>query len=358
MTAILGIGAAVPQYKMNQLDLAALIAKSLELDDVQSQRYQKIAKHSSIEHRYSVLDDFAEGLVHRQEFLGESLPQSQPSLYRRNIIYKQQAPLLASAAVKNAIKNWGGNTEEITHLIVVSCTGIIVPGIDVLLTESLSLQPDVERYGIHFMGCFGAFKGLAVADALCHENSNNKVLVVCVELCTLHFQDSENEDTLLSNLLFADGSAAAILGQDDDGQAKCRIVKRQSYLLPDSQCDMSWDIGSVALEMRISKRVPEAIREYILPFVEGLVGEENIESADFIIHPGGKAILHGVERACSLAKSQTTASWEVLRDYGNMSSATVLFILERYLQQQQLGRNIVMLGFGPGLTVEGMLLGS
>lgn len=356
MTAILGLGVAAPQYKMSQSDLAQLMAEALEFDATQSHQYQKIGANTAIDYRSSVLADFSNQLGEQKKFLGVTFPQPQPNLHQRNQRYQKEAPQLGIKAARNAMIDWGGDAKHITHVVVVSCTGVMVPGLDVSLVDALNLNPQVERFGIHFMGCFGALKGLALASALCKENPTHHVLVLCVELCSLHFQASDYQDTLLSNLLFADGAAAVIMSASANDNAQCKITKRQSFLLPHTRDTMSWDIGATALEMHMTRDTPNQIRNSIRPFVQELLDGDEIHSADFVIHPGGKAILHAVERACDLSKQQTQSSWEVLRNYGNMSSPTVLFILQRLLQQETVKPKIVMLGFGPGLTVEGMVL--
>ncbi|MCH9769915.1 MAG: type III polyketide synthase [Gammaproteobacteria bacterium] len=354
MSTILGIGTAVPNFKMQQDYLASFMAKALKLNAAHAAKFEKVGVNTVIEERYSVLGDFLEEVEQDKVFLGANFPDSQPSLQLRNQRYQQEALPLAYRAARLACQSWGGDYQAITHVVVVSCTGIMMPGLDAHLVDQLSLNPKVERIGVHFMGCFGAFKGLAVASALSRENAKNRILLVCLELCSLHFQDSEHQDTLLANLLFADGCAAVIVGDAANTNAGCKIIKRESYLLPGSRDTMSWDIGPTALEMHMTKETPAKIRSAIKPFVERLLPGKFAE-ADFIIHPGGKAILHAVEMACQLKKTQTQHSWEILRRYGNMSSPTVLFILKRLLQDPDGQKQFVMLGFGPGLTVEGLL---
>lgn len=356
MSLILGLGTALPDHRMNQADMSSSMARALKLDPVKAKRYSKIGCKTAIEHRFSVLSDFTHQDSSQWEFWGPNFPDIQPTLLDRNLRYHQEAPQLADNAVQKALTNWGGDPGDITHVIVVSCTGIMVPGIDVHLVDEFKLNPNVERFGIHFMGCFAALKGLAAAIALCHENPTHRVLVLCIELCSLHFQNSEHGDTLLANLLFADGAAAVVMGNDSANKDAWHVVKRASSLLPDSREFMSWNIGPSALEMHMTKEVPSHIRKHIKSFVHRMTDEQAVKQSAFAIHPGGKTILQSVESACDLKKDQTTASWEVLRDCGNMSSPTVLFILERLLQADHQPEQIVMLGFGPGLTAEGMVL--
>ncbi len=334
------------------------MVRAMQMNEEEAVWYKKVSCHSAIHRRYSVLPDF---LTTRENwtFWGEDFPKRQPTFTERNNAFKKHAPPLARDACEKALINWGGGKERITHIIAISCTGIMAPGIEVKLMESLGLESDVDRLGINFMGCFGAFKGLGTARALAAENPKNRILVVCVELCSLHFQKSPYKDTLLANALFSDGAAAAVVGAapSKDEPALWKIEAKSSRVLEHSHDDMTWEPGEHALVMHMTRGVPERIRSGIKVFAESLLGPGiPFDRCDWALHPGGKAILHGIEMACGLKKEQTAASWEVLSRYGNMSSPTFLFVLD---QLDRLGcreKWTAGFGFGPGLSVEGILL--
>ena len=233
---------------------------------------------------------------------------------------------------------------------------MIAPGIEFLLVERLGLSPYVERLGINFMGCFGAFKGLAIAKVLAQENPRHRILVVCTELCSLHFQADAKADTMVANSIFSDGAAAMIVGVPSHEEPLYEIHDQGSAALPDTLELMSWEGKDHGYEMRLGAAVPAHLEKNIASFAKRLTGHERpFESCGWAVHPGGKAILEAVEKGCGLRREQLTASWKILKEYGNMSSATFPFVLEEILQSPS-KEWVVGLGFGPGLSFEGMLL--
>lgn len=355
---ILALGTAVPPFRASQTDLANHLADILELNQEQACWLKKIYIHSEIKHRHFVIKDY---LSPRSEwtFLSSYFPKIQPTTFQRNQIYKQEAPKLAIAAALSALEKWGGNRDEITHLIYVSCTGMVAPGIEFDLLEALNLSPRTNRLGINFMGCFGAFKGISVADAFARQNPNNRVLVVCTELCSLHCQADTKPDALIASALFADGAAAIIVGSCPRGCEKpiWTVKKTASFALNNSKKDMSWEIGDHGYSMTLSKEVPLIIRKNVAAFASSLLTKDlSFSDCTWAIHPGGKEILTTIETCASLEKDQTLASWEVLRKYGNMSSPTFLFVLNELHKHPRKHPYILGLGFGPGLSMEGILL--
>ncbi len=328
---ILALNTAVPKYSLSQEKFTSVSSK--HLDQQKASLLERITAATHIEKRHTIFPNFCPtALNHTQQ---------------RNLLYKEEAPLLAEQACKPIVTN----PEEITHVISVSCTGMFAPGIEFLLIDRLGLSPHVERLGINFMGCFGAFKGLSVANAIAKENPKHRVLLVCTELCSLHFQDDSAPDTLISNSLFADGAAAAIIGTDENPLLE--IHNHASEALSNTLDHMTWETGNFGYEMRLSAEVPHFVEQKILPFVTRLTnGQDNTAWA---VHPGGKAILEAVTRACQLDPTSLSASWNILKNYGNMSSPTFLFVLEELLKQRPNKEWITGLGFGPGLSFEGML---
>jgi predicted naringenin-chalcone synthase len=277
----------------------------------------------------------------------------------RNLRYKQEAPLLAEKAAKNALDRWGGECSKISHILSVSCTGVMAPGIEFHLMQKLGLSSTANRLGINFMGCFGAFKGLSVGAAFSRENPESRILLVCTELCSLHLQSDQDEETITANSLFSDGSAAAIIGSSPcpEETSLWEIVRTRSMGFENSIDKMSWEASDTGFRMRLSHTVPVLIKREINKFSKDLLmNDAKPEECDWAIHPGGKSILQAVEKGLQLEPDQTKASWKVLSDYGNMSSASFLFVLDELSRQKREHLWTAGLGFGPGLSAEGVLL--
>jgi len=345
MAHVLSIATASPQYSFQQTDIAESMVRALNLPPKDSSNLRKLYHQSDIHTRYSVMQNF------------DSL-YTQPTSQQRNEIFKLEAPKLAITAAKKALDAWQRKPSEITHVISVSCTGMIAPGIEYYLIKELGLQPTTSRVGINFMGCFGAFNAISVATAIAKENPKNRVLVVCTELCSLHGQIDLSPDTLLANALFADGAAACIVGDKDPEEKHLfEIINRSSLIVPNTDHIMSWDVGNHGYFMKLSPRVPVLLKKHIVSFAQNLIEKKcSFEECHWAIHPGGKSIIQAIEKECGLIPSQTESSWETLRKYGNMSSATFLFVLEKSLQTRQ--KWTLGIGFGPGLSMEGILMRS
>lgn len=311
-------------------------------------------KSTKIEKRYSVLSDFGiEGL--KGDFFGKQYPDVAPSTKQRNDVFIVEAPKLAFQAARKALDLWGHKPSEITHIISVSCTGFMAPGIEFHLVPQLGLKNNVDRLGINFMGCFGAFKGIRVATALAHESSKHRILLVCTEICSLHIQSDVSVNSFIANALFGDGAAAVIIGCDE-ATGLIEIVDASSLAIPDSNRELTWEASDFGYRMGLSITVPETIRKEIYPFAHGLISNKaKFSQCDWAVHPGGKAILNGVEKACNLGPEHLWASWSVLKLYGNMSSPTILFVLKKLIEKPSNHEWILGLGFGPGLSLEGTL---
>lgn len=356
--SILGLATAIPSYTFSQDEIFHKLTEILQLDSQKVTQLKQIYQNSAIRTRHSVLSDFQKERA-QWLFWGENYPKIVPGMQSRNEIYKHEAPKLAYEAAFKAIQNWGGDIAKITHIISVSCTGVVAPGIEFSLMSELGLNRSVNRLGINFMGCFGAFKGLAVSHAFAKSQLDARILLVCTELCSLHLQAEINSDNLLANSLFSDGAAAAIIGAHPHKSEKplWAIKKNHSWGLENSLDKMAWEAGNHGFFMKLSPFVPALIGRHIAPFITDLL-EKDLDSTecDWAIHPGGKSILQAVEKAMHLERNQTQASWDTLANHGNMSSATFLFVLETLLKQQSLRKWVVGTGFGPGLSIEGILL--
>lgn len=351
--AIFAIGTSIPSYALTQMEIAERLTEIMQLNDEEAWLLKKIYSNSAVSKRYSVLPNILD--LHDSPFLSKNFV----GLSERNAHYKREAPQLAEKAARQAISNWKGNLADITHVISVSCTGIITPGIEFLLAQHLALDPHVSLLGINFMGCFGAIKAIKVASKIAKENPKNCILLVCTELCSLHYKQRTDIEMMVIQSLFADGAAALIMGTEPKGgeQVLFEITDEKSSFIKDSINEMSWDASTEGFDMTLSARVPKLICEHIEPFIKSFLG--HLYKADdylWAIHPGGKAIVEAVEESLQLDRSLTTSSWNVLKAYGNLSSATFLYVLDDICKTYPGPKKTIGIGFGPGLCIESLLL--
>jgi predicted naringenin-chalcone synthase len=272
--------------------------------------------------------------------------------------YEREAPPLAAQAARIALASAGHAPGEVTHLVTVSCTGFSAPNFDLGLVRELGLAWTVARTHLGFMGCHGALNGLRVAGGYAASDPDACVLVCAVELCSLHYQYGWNSDLAVSNGIFADG-AAALVGGTAPGSSGDDWVLASSgcSLLEDSAELMAWRIGNHGFEIALSARVPGVIESALTPWLDGWLASQQLTRSDistWAIHPGGPRILESVAAATGLRREDYAVSQEVLGEFGNMSSPTILFILDR-LRQRRAPRPCLALGFGPGLAVEAAL---
>lgn len=371
---ISAIGTAVPEHRIAQRDIARFMANTLQLDDSEEQRLQALYRASGIAYRHSVLADY--GRTQGFSFFPNTPGlEPFPDIQQRMKVYQHEAVRLSMAAATDCLEQLPTlRRADITHLIYVSCTGMYAPGVDIALVHRLGLRTSVQRTAINFMGCYAAFNALKVADSIAKAQPEANVLIVCTELCSIHFQKGTDEDTLLANALFADGAAAAVVSQDKHLSA-IQLSLEQFYcdLAPEGQQDMAWHIGNSGFEMRLSSYVPKIIKKEIRQVTHRLLqhlayadGEEyalpsslNSPADYYAIHPGGKRILQVIEEVLTLEKDDNRHAYEVLRQYGNMSSPTILFVLQALQNELSVAdhdKQILGLAFGPGLTLESMLL--
>jgi len=362
MSHITAIGTANPAYRFSQAQIADFMVRGMQLDQRQTRLLRAIFKASGIEYRYSVLGDY--GLLKDYTFYSNTADlQPFPSTSKRLDIFRKEAVELSIAAVtslQHKVPEF--DPAAITHLITVSCTGMYAPGLDIDLVKRLRLPTTIQRTGINFMGCYAAFNALKAADALCLTDRNAKVLIVCVELCSLHFQQEPTEDNLIANALFSDGAAAVLV--EAETKARIRLTPESfcSDISVDGENDMAWGIGDQGFEMKLSTYVPTIIKNGITKLTSKLLSKISKELRDvryFAIHPGGTKILEGIELELGIQKEYNEPAYHILRNYGNMSSPTVLFVLDeimRRLTPNDQGEYILSFAFGPGLTLESMVV--
>lgn len=353
------IATAVPGSGIAQQHIANFMCRAMDFTETESRRLQILYKKTDIQYRHSVITDYGNSVEDYNFYPKNKALEPFPSVAERMQLYQKEAPKLAAKAATECIKKI--NPVKISHVLTVSCTGMYAPGLDIELIHLLGLPTHTKRTAINFMGCYGVFNALKVAKSICESDKDACVLLVSVELCTLHFQKENTESNLLSNALFADGVAAALIEASPRTHTPSyKIEASFCDLFPEAAEDMAWKIGNNGFEMVLSSKIPKYIQAKVLESIESLLFQTSIKQENLIhyaIHPGGKAIIEAVANALGLSSAQTEISKDILANYGNMSSATILFVLEKllYRADKTAGPTLAM-AFGPGLTLELMLL--
>lgn len=358
--AILGWGTALPEVSVAAADSVDFVINLNGLTPEQARMVPILYRRTAIHKKHSVLARVAPDGSKTQEFYykTEDPEERGPSTRERMAVYASEALPLACQAAREALAASGVAPGEITHIVLVSCTGFVAPGIDIGLMRELGLPPTAERAQIGFMGCHGAMNGLKVADGFTSLRPGARVLLAAVELCSIHYQYGWDPDRVISNALFADGAAAVVAAPAIESPAGAwRLTATGSRLFKDSLDAMTWNVGDHGFEMTLSARVPDLIGAHLRPWLESWLAGAGLDLdgvATWAIHPGGPRIIQEVERALALPPEASAVSREVLRECGNMSSPTILFILRR-LAAAGAPRPCVALAFGPGLVAEAAL---
>lgn len=373
-----GLGIATPACQIEQSDAALLATRLSAVTETRARGMETLYRRTGVSTRHSVLlQADASGLV-AQTFYEPAVAAADfgPTTATRMRRYEADANQLALSAARDALQEAECLSQDITHLVTVSCSGFTAPGFDLALIRELGLPVGTQRTHVGFMGCHGAINGLRVAQALAESQPGAVVLVCAVELCSLHHQYHAAADQLVANALFADG-AAAIVGRaaisnsanerdprqrlpsnDESTRSSWSLCKTGSAVIPQTEDFMSWRIRDHGFEMTLSPRVPEIIERELRPWLECWLAASELTLTDipnWAIHPGGPRVVQACGQTLGLSTEQLAPSFGVLADYGNMSSPTVLFILDRLRRQRAEGA-CVILAFGPGLTIEAALL--
>lgn len=350
-----GIGTAVPENRYAQDDIGEILSRKLPERSKGRRLMHRIYNHSGIEFRHSVLSDYRTEGPDGHFFTDDQGTFGSPSTGVRNALYARKARGIFLRAARDVLGRTGVPADDITHVITVSCTGFYAPGPDFHLVRDLGLDPSTERYHLGFMGCYAAFPAMKLARSICRADTAATVLIVCLELCTLHLEPTDDIDDIIATSVFADGAASAVISARRPAAGGLRADGFSSIVAPDSEEDMAWTIGDTGFDMVLSTGVPDVLRDNIESAVDSLLHELGLgrtDIADWAIHPGGRSILDRVREALDLDEEALAASRDVLRAYGNMSSATVLFVLQRAMDRGEAGERVFAAAFGPGLTVE------
>ncbi|EFV14268.1 type III polyketide synthase [Segniliparus rugosus] len=340
------IATATPEYDMHRpfLDFAE---NNFE-DTKQRMLFRRMVERANISHRWTHVPGIA-------DFYKDG--PNDIDLRTRMVLYEQYAPKMAVETVNKL--DLGPATAEITHLIVVTCTGFFTPGIDFAIMNNCGVPTSVERTQVAFMGCFSGVNGIKLAHHIVRSEPQAKVLVVALELSSLHLQASQDLETMLAYTIFGDGCAAALITAEEAGIA---MDSFKALVIPGTENLMTLKIGERSVEMYLSGKVPNALGKALqegdamLLILDG-AKKQSIDL--WAIHPGGRSILDAVARAVELTEEDLAISRSVLNNYGNLASATILYVFAEILRQNEdgelSGQTGCALAFGPGLTAETML---
>ncbi|MHA7142536.1 MULTISPECIES: type III polyketide synthase [unclassified Arthrobacter] len=367
MTVIMrSLETAVPETVMVQSDVRDVFAAQPGLNRLGTRLVGAAFDSSGINTRYTAVKEMTLDAPSENPVFFDSAERRilSPSTKVRNEVYAEEGTkLFVEAADKALTAAEGIEPADVTHVITVSCTGFFNPGPDYKVVRALGLSPAVQRYHLGFMGCYAAFPALRAAKSFCEAEPDAVVLVVAAELCSLHVRSSNNPDTIVGSSLFADGAAAAVISaREYEATAPALSLDFfETVLTPVGEESMAWNIGDEGFEMVLGTYVPHIIDEHIVGALEPLLARDETladkqykDIEHWAIHPGGRSILDKVEAKLDLKEDQLVPARETLRDYGNMSSATVMFVLKHILEQPFDGADerICSMAFGPGLTVE------
>lgn len=349
-----GVSTALPQYAYSQLAILEFMLQNAPEDSLVKRSLSAIYHHSGIQNRYSVLADFKAG---NGDFFSRPMP---PSTKERMLVYSNEAFELGKQVIDRIAKNMEKEDQSIssiTHLVWVSCTGMVSPGVETMLLQSFNFQKNIQTTAFNFLGCHGFFHALRYADGVVKGNAKARVLIVCGELCTLHFQPLWHTDQLLANAIFGDAAAGLVVTSAPFGANSVEIMQQSQAYFHEKADAMSWNLGETGFDMRLSQDLPthlEHVARQALDTLLELTAYSKEEVRHWLFHPGGKRILDRLEQTMELQSSDLKASRKALEMVGNVSSASVLFVLEQFFKNNPEPKNQpgVLLGVGPGLALE------
>lgn len=363
MAKIISIGTAVPAHQHKQEDILQFMQLVYAMNETDKRKLKFLYHQGGIKNRYSVISDYSKPVNEWKFYPHTENLEPFPSLELRMSWFNKYAAPLSVDAIRNCIEH-KIHQDEITHLITVSCTGMSAPGLDLQVMELMDLPKNIYRTSVNFMGCYAAIHALKMANSICNSEKEAKVLIVCTELCTLHFQREGTIDNITSGMLFGDGSAAVLVTHDTVPLKGLVIKDFYSEIITRGKKDMAWELSSSGFLMTLSGYIPELIEEDFESLVSKSLqkaGMKKEEITYWCIHPGGKRILEAIHKSLHLTGDELKESYSVLSQYGNMSSPTILFVLKEIMKQltslppsteKSDGGDVFAAAFGPGLTME------
>lgn len=360
---LIDISTATPPYKVTQVKAAEELKKRMEITPLQSRLIDTAANYSGIDTRYIVVPDAEESTL---ELFYKNI-DSLPGTKTRMDEYEKWTKRLACIAVENIFKENDFSPEKINKIITISCTGFYAPGLDYYIMKEFNIPFSTKRLNIGFMGCAASLIGFnsileTFSKAIDVQKSlDNEIntLLISVELCSLHLHLEPSKDNILANTIFADGCAAVLFSNSKAFKPKLEIIETRSVTFDNSVDLMGWKIGDTGFKMILSQELPKMILEYAVPALINILREIGLEKESlmhWVLHPGGRAILDALQAGLNLSDEQMMPSRNILRDYGNMSSASILFVLKELLNTIKKDELCCAVAFGPGLSMEIALL--
>ena len=352
LSSIISIATKSADHVVLADDMLQYMLRSFK-DEQAHRKIKFLFREASIKQKSSVLSDFTRKDNQYSLFHPDA---EEAGTSERLSVFKKNALSLSLQVSREALDKAAKNQNQITDIITVSCTGMYAPGLETELAVALQLPTQTKRHAVNFMGCYAAFHALRLADMICKTDGKALVLIVCLELCTLHFRKDASDDNLLATYLFGDGVAACLVSNERPSNKQSALEQHgfHSVLLPEGAEDMGWQIGAFGFEMILKRNIPKHLEKNIKNAYLQTINLSKIKDLEidhFAIHPGGKNILRAFEKALSINSEKLSNSYDVLANHGNMSSATVLFVLEKYLYSSNQGW-LYSAAFGPGLSVE------
>lgn len=353
---LIDIATASPPFKVKQDYVAAELKKRMGNTAAMNRMIDMASGQSGIDHRFFVIQDGEESSS--EKFFTKDGNYLSPNTKSRMTEYEKWSILLTKQAVSELGKKNKIDFNSIDRLITISCTGFFAPGLDYELIKEFKISPGVKRTNIGFMGCAASLVGINSVWEAMNQNGNENVLMVSVELCSLHLQTEPTRDNILANLIFADGAAAAFFSKRNFLEKnKLEIQFAESFLFEDSAKFMGWKIGNNGFEMMLSSELPKIILNSAAPRAKEILKNKgiNIQKIEhWALHPGGRAILDSLQNGLELSDEQLKPSREILRNFGNLSSVSILFVLKKIIDNGSLKKDdyCCAIAFGPGLTME------
>lgn len=371
-TSIISIATAPPEFQIKQSDVADIISNQIDKNIAYADKVQRLFCKSGISNRNGVVPatDWDKSYTGERIFFNRNADDSNvPKISDRIAYHEEKDVILASIAMDDCLSKVGMNVNEITHLITVTTTGVRCPGLDADLSKHYGLKSSVERFHIHFGGCHAGMQALRQANYICKSQKDAVVMVVCVEFNTLYYKDIKTKEQLVISLLFGDGVCATLLVNEEKRADKnipgFIINTAHSVTLPNTSDGVQIRFDSEGLDSSISPKLSDYINESLPDIVKTNLWLKDMDKTDvdyWAVHPGGKRILNTVAECLGIEKNDLCFSYEVLNNYGNMGSASIIYVLlgvwNAFLKSGKSSANIAAIGCGPGVTVEMMIMES
>ena len=353
---LIDIVTASPPFKVSQSYAASELKKRMGGTSAISRMIDMAANQSGIDHRFFVIKDGEENSS--EKFFTKDGNYFSPDTKSRMTEYEKWSILLTKQAVRELAEKNNIDFGTIDRIITISCTGFFAPGLDYELIKEFNISPSVKRTNIGFMGCAASLVGVNSVWEAMKQQGNENILMVSVELCSLHLQTEPTRDNILANMIFADGAAAAYFSKTNiSNEKKLEIQFAESFLFQDSAKFMGWKIGNNGFEMMLSSELPKIILNSAAPKAKEILTQKGIDISQikhWALHPGGRAILDSLQNGLALSDEHLKPSREVLKNFGNLSSVSILFVLKNILENSTLHKDdyLCAIAFGPGLTME------